>query len=90
MIIITLIIMGRLKLAGHIFGMDQQRPAKRILKAKPEGRRRESKACSETGSWSDNDVTALVNRNWRDLDSNRLIWQNLLRKTVVVGGPFCQ
>jgi hypothetical protein len=34
--IITFIKVGRSKLAGHIVRLDQQRPAKRILNAKPE------------------------------------------------------
>jgi hypothetical protein len=38
--IITFIEVGRLKWAGHVPRMDQQRPAKRILNAKPEDRRK--------------------------------------------------
>jgi hypothetical protein len=38
--IITFIKVDRLKWAGHAVRMDQQRPAKVILNAKPEGRRK--------------------------------------------------
>jgi hypothetical protein len=38
--IITFIKFGRLKWAGHFFRIDKQRPAKIILNAKPEGRKK--------------------------------------------------
>jgi hypothetical protein len=36
----TFMAVGKLKGAGHIVRMDQQRPARTILNAKPEGRRK--------------------------------------------------
>jgi hypothetical protein len=88
--IITLIIVGRLKLAGYVVRMDQQQPAKRILKAKPKGRRKIRRTLLRWEAGVDIDVKALVKRNWKNLDRNRLIWQKLLRKTMAIEGLFCE
>jgi hypothetical protein len=62
--IITLIIVGKLKSAGLVVRMDQQRPTKRILKAKPEGRREiKKRPIRRWEDGADNDVKALVKTN---------------------------
>jgi hypothetical protein len=56
--------------------MDQQRPAKRILNAKPEGRRKRGRAELRWKDGVDSDLKALGERNWKNLARNRQIWQN--------------
>jgi hypothetical protein len=83
--------LGRLKWAGLVVRMGQQRHAKRILNARPEGSRkrgRRPKLRWEDGV--DNDVKPLGDRNWQNLARNRQIWQNLLRKAVTIKGLFCR
>jgi hypothetical protein len=36
----------------------------------------------------DNDVEPLGERNWKNLASNRQIWQKLLRRAMAQEGPF--
>jgi hypothetical protein len=55
--------------------MDQQRPAKRILNAKPE-------ETDEDKNRGGNDVKPLGERNWKNIARNRQIWQNFLRKDM--------
>jgi hypothetical protein len=88
--IITFIEVDRLKWTDHVVRMDQQRPAKRILNAKPEGRRKGGRPKLRWEDEVDNDVKALGERNWKNLARNRQIWQNLLRKAMAQKGLFCQ
>jgi hypothetical protein len=57
--IITFINVVRLKWAGHVVLMDQQRPAKRILNAKTEGRRKRSRPKLRLEDGVSNDVKVL-------------------------------
>jgi hypothetical protein len=63
--IITFIKVGMLKWAGHVFRIDHQRPTERILKAKPEDRRDSERPELRCQDGVDNDVKALVERNWK-------------------------
>jgi hypothetical protein len=55
---VTFIKVGRLKWAGHIVRMDQQRLAERNLNAKPEGRRKRGKPKLRWEDGMVNDVKA--------------------------------
>jgi hypothetical protein len=70
--------------------MDQQRPAKIILNAKLEGTRRRGRLKLRREDGEDKDVKALGERNWKNIDRNREIWQKLLRKAVAQEGLLCQ
>jgi hypothetical protein len=61
--IITFIKVGRLKWAGHVVLMNQQRPAKRILNAKPEGRRKRTRPKLRLEDGVVSNVKALGERN---------------------------
>jgi hypothetical protein len=63
----------RLKWAGHVVRRDQQRPAKIILNAKPEGRRKRGRPALRWEDGLDYDVKALGERNWKNLARNRQI-----------------
>jgi hypothetical protein len=80
--ITTFIKVGRLKWAGHVVRMDQQRPAKRILNAKLEGTRRRGRPKLRWEDGVGKDVKALGERNWKNIARNREIWQKLLRKAM--------
>jgi hypothetical protein len=47
--------------------MDQQRPAKRILTAELEGRRKRERPKLRWKDGVDNDIQALGERNWKNL-----------------------
>jgi hypothetical protein len=87
---ITFIKVGRLKWAGHVLLMDQQRPAKRILNAKLKGTRRRGRPKLRWEDGVDKEVKALGERNWKNIATNREIWQKLLRKAKAQKGLLCQ
>jgi hypothetical protein len=58
-VIITFVIVGGLKSAVHIVRIDQQRPAKRILNAKPKGGRERGGPKLRWEDGVDNDDKAL-------------------------------
>jgi hypothetical protein len=51
--------------------MDQQRPVKRILNAKPEGRSKRGRPELRWEDGVDSDVKALGERNWKTPARNR-------------------
>jgi hypothetical protein len=61
--IITFIKLDRLKWAAHILRIDQQRKAKRIINAKPEGRMKRGKRKLRWQDGVDNVVKAVGERN---------------------------
>jgi hypothetical protein len=63
--VITFIKTGRLKWAGHVVRMDQQRPAKRIINFKPEGRGKRGRPKLRWEDGVENDIKALGERNWK-------------------------
>jgi hypothetical protein len=69
--------------------MDQQRPAKRILDAEPEDRRNRGRPKRRWEDEVDN-MLSLGEGIWKNLATNRQIWQNLLRKDMAQKWLFCQ
>jgi hypothetical protein len=65
--IITFIKVGRLKWTSHVFGIDQQRPAERIMNAKPVDRRNRERPELRWEDEVNNDVKALEEMNWKNL-----------------------
>jgi hypothetical protein len=72
----------RLKWAGHVIQRDQQEPIKRILNTNPERIRKRGRPKLRWDDGMDNDVKALSERNWKNVDRNRQIWQTLLRRAM--------
>jgi hypothetical protein len=92
-IIIIIIIfteVDRLKWAAHVVQMDWQLPEKRILNAKPEGRRKRGRPKLRWDDGMDKDVKALGKRNWKNIARSRQIWQNLLTKSMAQKRLSCQ
>jgi hypothetical protein len=69
--------------------MNRQRPARRILNAKLEGRRNKGRPKLRWEVGVDNDVKALGESNLKNLARNTQIWQNLLKKAMAQKGLFC-
>jgi hypothetical protein len=69
--------------------MDQQLHAKIILNAKPRGRRKGGRSKLRWEDGVDNVAKAMGERNWKNVASNRQMWQNLLRKAMAQKGLYC-
>jgi len=88
--IVTYIKINRLKWAGHVIGMEDQSPTRRVLVAVVEGRRQRGRPKLR---WEDGvmeDVRKVEERNWRNAARNRDRWQKLLKKTLAQKGLLCQ
>ena len=80
---------NRLRWAGHVIRLEEQKPARRVLVALVEGRRQRGRPKVR---WEDvlEDARKLGERNWRNVARNRDSWQKLLKKALAQKGLLCQ
>ena len=88
--IVTYIKINRLKWAGHVIRMEEQRPTRRVLVAVVERRRQRGRPKLR---WEDGvmeDARKMGERNWRNAARNRESWQKFLKKALAQKGLLCQ
>jgi hypothetical protein len=77
---------NRLKWAGQIMRMDNNRITKRMYNTRPEGKRGTGRPKLRRGDSVDHDVRILGERNWMNLALNREEWKKLLKKARAHAG----
>jgi hypothetical protein len=78
--IATYIKVNRLRWAGHVIRLEEQRPARRVLVAVVERKRQRGRPKLR---WEDgvmDDARTLGEKNWRKAARNKDGWRKLLRK----------
>jgi hypothetical protein len=81
---------NRLKWAGHVIRMDDNRITKRMLNTGLEGKRGTGRPKLRWGDGVDHDIRILGERNWSNLTLNREEWSKLLTKARAHAGMSSQ
>jgi hypothetical protein len=84
--IVTFVNFRRLRWAGHVIRMEEDRPAKRILISNPRGTRGRGRPKIKGEVRVDDDSKAIGVRNWKSVALNQETWHKQLRKTLALGG----
>jgi hypothetical protein len=88
--IVRFIKLGRLRRAGHVIRMEEDRPAKRTLVSNPGGARGRGRPKIRWEDGGDDDSKAIGMRNWKSVALNRETWDKQLRKALALGELLCQ
>ncbi|GFU49631.1 uncharacterized protein TNCV_4143981 [Trichonephila clavipes] len=86
--IVNFIKIQRIKWAGHVIRMNEDRTTKKVFNAQPIGTQRKGRPNLR---WIGGLEKVLVSRtrNWRTLAGRRLAWKRLLEKAKVLPGFLC-
>jgi hypothetical protein len=77
---------GRLRWAGHVIRMEEDRPVKRILVSNPGGARGRGTPKIRWEDGVDDDSKAIGIRNWKSFGLNRETWDKQLRRALPMEG----
>jgi hypothetical protein len=88
--IVTYIKINRLRWAGHVIRLEEQNPARRVLVAVVEGRRKRGRPKLRWKDGVKEDARKLGERNWRNAARNRDSWQKLQKKALARNGLLCR
>jgi hypothetical protein len=88
--IITYIKIDRLRWAGHVIGLEEQNPARRVFAAVVEGRRQKGRPKLRWEDGVTGDTKKLGEKYCRSTARNRDGWQKFLRKALAQSGLLCQ
>ncbi|GFU01809.1 uncharacterized protein TNCV_1523151 [Trichonephila clavipes] len=78
--IVNFIKTQRIKWAGHVVRMDENRPTKKLFNAQPIGTRRKGRPNLRWMVGLEKNLLVLRTKNWRTLAGRRLAWKMLLGK----------
>jgi hypothetical protein len=81
---------NRLKWAGHVMRMDNNRITKSMFNIRPEGKRGTGRPKMRWGNNVDRDIRNYKRENWRNLALNREEWRKLLKKARAHAGLSSQ
>jgi hypothetical protein len=88
--IVTYIKIYRLRCGGHVIRLEEKNPARRVLVAVVEGRRKRGRLKLRWEGDVMEDARKLEERNWRNAARNRDNWQKVLNKALVQKGVLRQ
>ena len=84
--IVTLIKTSRLRWAGHVIRMDDERACKKIFEGKPEGRRRRGRPRKRWQDDVEEDLKRLGVRGWRRKARDRAEWKEVVFQARALQG----
>jgi hypothetical protein len=87
---VTFIKLGRLRWAGHVITMEEDRPAQRTLVSNPSYPRGRGRPKIRWEDSVDDDSKAIGTMNWKSVALNRETWDKQLRKALPLGGLLRQ
>ncbi|GFV38731.1 uncharacterized protein TNCV_4420991 [Trichonephila clavipes] len=79
----------RIKWAGHVIRMNEDRTIKKVSNAQPIGTRRKGRLNFRWIDGLEKDLLVLRTRNWRKLAGRRLAWKRLHEKAKAHFGLSC-
>ena len=88
--IVMYINVNHLRWAGQVIGLEEKNPARRVLVAVVEGRRKRGRLKLRWEGDVMEDARKLEERNWRNAARNRDNWQKVLNKALVQKGVLRQ
>ena len=71
---------GRLRWAGHLERMPENRAVKQIMNRKPDGRRKQGRPRKRWSEEVENDLAQLQVRRWKQLAKDRAEWTKVVDK----------
>ncbi|GFY30549.1 uncharacterized protein TNCV_3523121 [Trichonephila clavipes] len=87
--IVNFIKIERIKWAGQVIRMNEDRTTKKVFNAQPIGTRREGRPNLRRIHGLEKHLLVLRTRSWRTLAGKRLAWKRLLEKTKAHPGLSC-
>ena len=88
--IVKYIKINRLKWAGHLQRMNEERIVRKVFTAIPDGKRAKGRPKTRWKDCISQDVRTIGERNWTRLAMDRDKWKELLRKARAHNGLSCQ
>jgi hypothetical protein len=74
---------GRLRWLGHLFGMQEHNPCRKLTLHKPEGTRRVGRPAVRWLDSIEEDIKIMGVRNWRRKTQDRDRWRAIVEETKV-------
>jgi hypothetical protein len=81
--IVTTIKVRRLKWAGHVVRMSDDRTVKRVFVGKPDGRRKAGRPKLRWLDCTENDLKSTAVKRWRKKAEDRSVWTSILKEALV-------